>query len=396
MRTLGLVLLVGVVVAAMLASTLRNPDEPAREQAGPPAGDDPAGVPEESRRSRRDDVLKALGEYVELVKSSGGKAACRLFPEHYEPSDGKPLEPPGPYLRYPHPRPADGCRTRDLIAFEQWPSAPWRESSVERIGSVRFGGNLARVGLRIRTRYRRAPVIGRTPDVVEPDVVWLTWEAGTWRVARPSLLVYRVFESDGTPRGIHDPPVEPGVLSRPAALPRAEVECTGSVLEVEDPSGRADRTSGRTPAPWVDLTELRMSRAGGVLCLSLRTPEPIRPLTVISIHIMKPGGIPASVEVRLDSRGRPRVTTSEPPKDAHESAAAWPYDFDGARVGESDGQLIVSLPAKRLGVESGRFGWFVSAGNKPRPGVSEGDTAPNTRLHLYYAYPDGELITDLR
>jgi hypothetical protein len=396
MRNLGFVLLVGIVVAAMLASALRNPDQSAREQAGPPADDDPAGVPEGSPRSRRQLVLEAIGDYVQLVRESGGEAACRLFPEHFEPTGSEPVEPPAPDVPFPHPAPADGCKSRELTGFTQVPSAPWETSTVERIGRVGFSRGLARVTLRIRTQYGPTPQADRTPDVVERDVVWLRPNDGEWQVAQPSLLAYRVFESRETPPDIFDRPVPAGRLSRPARLPSAKLGCPAPKLMVSDPAGAADRQAGLTPDPWVDMTTLTMSRVGGTLCLTVRTRAPLRPSTRIDFYAEQPARSVVSTfaSVRLDTRGRPHITTHEPPPKARYDLGA-PYRFHRARVGGRAGRISIALPVRRLRLERGRFAWMLNVYNEPGPGKVHHDQAPNTRLRLFYTYPDGKLVREL-
>jgi len=319
----ALPILLGVIAVASLVASLASdpggpsdPGEPPRDDDGRPAGDESGAVTKSGPEKRREDVLRAIRDYADLVRSSGGAAACRLFPEHFEPWDGKPLEPPAPDVPHPHPAPADGCRSRGETAFTYEPSASWKSSGVERIGKVRFVRGLARATLSIRTAYGEASGGGRTPDVVERDIVWLRPSGSRWRVARPSLLAHRVFESQpGTPRWIFEEPVSGAALSRPADLPRG-FGCAGRTLTARDPTGRADRAPA-PPSPWVDLSELEMSREGDSLCLGMRTLGPVRPLTVVSIWIEQPkANVFRSVEIRLGSaaaggpRSRPSATGS--------------------------------------------------------------------------------------
>lgn len=390
-RAFALVL-AAISATALAASLAVDHFQSARDDAAPPAGRPEGGTPapppdvppesEPPAPQPREPATATLGEYVELVRESGGAAACRLFPDHFEPARGKPREPPAPDVPYPHPAPADGCRSRAIAGYTQIPSAPWEASSAERIGRMRLAHGLARVTLRIRTAYHSVPRFGRTPDVVERDVVWLRREGPEWVVAQPSLLVYRVFESQGTPSDIFDPPVPSESLSRPASLP-AGPACPPRRQTAQDPAGAADREPGGPPAGWVDMTDLAMSRSKGRLCVTVVTRAPLRPATRISLWAVAPAPTSASAEVRLDSIGRPHVTT-------------FGERLRGARVSGAGRRLSIWLPARRLGLESGRFGWSLRILHEPRPGTTEGDKAPNTRLRLYYAYPDGELITDLR
>jgi hypothetical protein len=384
--------LAAISAAALVASLATGLPEPPRQDATPPArqpeGGTPAPPPDLPAESDppapqpRKPVTATLSEYVELVRESGGAAACRLFPDHFEPTRGKPRKPPAPDVPYPHPAPADGCRSREIAGYTQIPSAPWKASFVERIGRMRLAQGLARVALRIRTAYRRVPRFGRTPDVIERDVVWLRRQGSEWVVAQPSLLVYRVFESRGTPPAILDPPVPAESLSEPARLP-AGPACPPRRQTARDPAGDAERQPSGPPAAWVDMTDLAMSRSGGELCLTVVTRAPLRPATTISLWVIAPAPTSTSADVRLDSLGRPHVTT------------LGEHRLRGARMAGAGSRLSIWLPARRLGLDRGRFGWSVRIRHQPGPEAVVADHAPNTRLHLYYAYPDGELITDL-
>jgi hypothetical protein len=396
MRGAFALLVAAVVATAAFLGMARDPTGPSRDSAGPPAAEDPAKTPPEERESRRELVLAAVRGYAELVQESGGAAACRLFPDHFEPTGGEPVEPPAPDVPYPHPAPADGCKSRELTGFTQIPSAPWESSTIERIGRVRFVRGLARVTLRIRTQYGPTPQAGRTPDVLERDVVWLRPGDAAWHVARPSLLTYRVFESRGTPRDIVDRPVPAEGLSRPVRLPAANLGCPAPKLTVSDPAGAADRQAGLSPAPWVDMTRLTMARARGTLCLTIRTRAPLRPSTRFELYAEQPSRsvVGTFASIRLDTLGRPRVTTHEPPLDAGSDLGA-PYRFHGARVGGRARRISIALPVKRLRLERGRFAWMLKVYNEPSPGKVHYDQAPNTRLRLFYTYPDGKLVREL-
>jgi hypothetical protein len=237
---------------------------------------------------------------------------------------------------------------------------------------------------------------------VERDVVWLrpdegeSERAGEWRVAQTSLLAYRVFESKGTPRGIFDRPVTPDELSRPVRLPAARLGCPAPKVSVSDPAGAADRLSGLTPDPWVDMTRLTMSRTRGTLCLSVQLREPLRPSSRIEFYAEEPRNLYVSrfVSVRFDTLGRPHVTTHAPPLNARSDLGA-PYRLHGARVGGRPSRISIALPARRLGLERARFAWMLNVYNEPGPGKVHHDQAPNTRLRLFYTYPDGKLVREL-
>ncbi|HEX2232951.1 MAG TPA: hypothetical protein VHG69_06260 [Thermoleophilaceae bacterium] len=394
MRRLLPLLAVAAVIAAGLVAMALDSGGPSRESARP-AGEEPGTKPEVERKSRRELVLEAVREYAELVQESGGQAACRLFPDHFERSDRK-VKPPMPDVPFPHPAPADGCRSREIPAFAQIPSAPWEGSTVERIGRLRFARGLARVTLRIRTEYGPAPRAGRIPDMVERDVVWLRPDGAEWRVAQPSLLAYRVFESLSTPPHLLDRPVPVNRLSRAARVPVANVGCPTPALTVGDPTAAADRREGVAPAPWVDMTRLGMSRARGTLCLTLRTAAPLRPSTRIEFYAeqAKPIFTSTVTSVRLDTRGRPHVTTNEPPPNASTDRRA-PYEVKGARAGGMGRRVSIALPVKGLGLPRGRFAWMLNIFNEPHPGEVHRDQAPNTRARLFYTYPDGKLVREL-
>jgi hypothetical protein len=228
--------------------------------------------------------------------------------------------------------------------------------------------------------------LGRIPDVVERDVVWLRPSGSEWRVAQPSLLAYRVFESQpGTPRWLFEEPVPAAALSRPARLPRG-FDCSGVALAARDPTGRADRGRGRATA-WVDVSQVRISHAGNRVCIAVRTLAPVRPLTAVRLWIEQPkANVFTSVEVRLGSRSRPTVTAT---------GLSVPR-LRAVRVGRTGTLLSISLPARRLGLKDGRFGWsLLSIFNEPRPGTGYSDHWPNTRLRLLQAYPDGKPVREM-
>jgi hypothetical protein len=390
-RTFALVL-AAISAAALAASLAMDHLESAREDAAPPAsqpeGRTPAPPPGASTESEppaprpRKPVTATLGQYVELVKESGGAAACRLFPDHFEPATGKPQEPPAPDVPYPHPAPADGCRWRGQAGYTQMPSPPWKASTVVRTGPPQYLHGLARVTLRIRSAYRALPGFGRPPAVVEQDVVWLRRHGSEWVVAQPSLLVYRVFESSGTPPEIFDPPVPAESLSRPARLPGGPA-CPPPRQTEEDPAGDAHRLPAGPPARRVDITGLAMSRSDGELCVTVVTEARLRPATTISLWAVAPAPTSANADVRLDSLGRPHFSS-------------FGKRLPGGRVAATGRRISIWLPARRLGLLRGRFGWSVRISHRPGPELAAGDQAPNTRLHLYYAYPDGALVREVR
>jgi hypothetical protein len=137
------------------------------------------------------DVVRSVRAYVAALNDHDGRRACALFL-------------PGALSGVDFPRDEGDCADSlsASVGYRDPRGTPvYRRSRVARIPSVEIDGSQARVTATTVTRFAD----NREPSV-EDDVVYLVQRGGRWRIAKPSVILYRAIGVGDIPPRVLAPP----------------------------------------------------------------------------------------------------------------------------------------------------------------------------------------------
>lgn len=177
----------GATPAPAASAPSEGPGAGEREQV---QGDSGGGSPSVLSRSERL-AARAAEDYVSAIDARDGARICRLLL-------------PGAIAKVDLPRERGNCASslEASLGYRDPRGFPvWRNSSLEAVDLVDTSGDGGTVFATVFTRFADRP-----EPSVEDDPIYLRRTGGRWRVAQPSLTLYRAV-------GIAEPP--PTVLSPP-------------------------------------------------------------------------------------------------------------------------------------------------------------------------------------
>jgi hypothetical protein len=198
--TYVLVRVVAIAAAGLIAAGCGEKKEPAAPP--PPAPTTPAELPADIEDAGREEVLEAsgvpdeddapAGEEAPPTPADEATAAARRYIAALDSRDGArvcDLLAPGALREIELPRERNGCSAslEASIGYADPRGLPvWASADAEAVVSAKADGDEATVILTVFTRFA-----DRDEPSVEDDVIHLRRAGEGWRVAQPSLTLYR-------------------------------------------------------------------------------------------------------------------------------------------------------------------------------------------------------------